>query len=64
MSKQLTRTQANLIAFILERSTQSGWQYLRDEILEAGYTAKEAVDATGCICEIAGMSNILCEDDF
>jgi len=64
MNSQLTRTQANIIAFIIERSTQSGWQFLRDEILDAGYKAKEVIEATKRLCEIAGMSNIFCEDDF
>ena len=64
MGESLTRGQASIIAFLLDRATQSNWGELRDAVLDAGWSVNEVVQATKQLCHIAGINNILDADDF
>jgi len=51
----LSRQEASIIAALLEAGTESNWPYVRDKVLEIGYSPEEIIAAWSKLEEMAGL---------
>jgi hypothetical protein len=60
----MSPVQAEIIAALIEIATDGNWPATRNGLLDRGYTPDECVEAIEELCNIAGISPILGQEDF